>query len=206
VAGEKSGDRATARRVVSGELARRGAGAAGARRRPSPERARWPQVPKLEASRATTSTSRKNPNANQARPQRVLGHRHRPQGQQPAAALAHARVVGDPVALAAGEAGAFADVVAAAGAQGHGGVLEAAAGADAQRGQLPGQHPGAEGGQAAEHREGDQARADGVVEGDGEQGAASAEATSATPTAVRVERTADGRRPGLDRKTFTISR
>jgi hypothetical protein len=37
-----------------------------------------------------------------------------------------------------------------------------------------------------------------------------AEATRATPTAVRVERTAAGRRPGLgpglDRKTFTISR
>jgi hypothetical protein len=28
---------------------------------------------------------------------------------------------------------------------------------------------------------------------------------SATTTAVRVERTADDRRPGLDRKTFTIS-
>jgi hypothetical protein len=32
----------------------------------------------------------------------------------------------------------------------------------------------------------------------------SAEATSATPTAVTVERTATGRRPGLDRNTFTI--
>jgi hypothetical protein len=35
---------------------------------------------------------------------------------------------------------------------------------------------------------------------------ASAEATKATPTAVRVERTAAGHRPGLDRKTFTLSR
>ena len=35
---------------------------------------------------------------------------------------------------------------------------------------------------------------------------ASAEATRATPTAVRVERTAAGHRPGLDRKTFTIPR
>jgi hypothetical protein len=34
---------------------------------------------------------------------------------------------------------------------------------------------------------------------------ARAEAMSATTTAVRVERTADDRRPGLDRKTFTIS-
>src|SRR5688572_25853890 len=31
----------------------------------------------------------------------------------------------------------------------------------------------------------------------------SAEAARATPTAVRVERTAAGRRPGLDRKAFT---
>src|SRR5215216_5294615 len=31
-----------------------------------------------------------------------------------------------------------------------------------------------------------------------------AEATRATATAVRVERTAAGRRPGLDRKTFTL--
>jgi hypothetical protein len=34
VAGEKSGDRATARRVVSGELARRGAGAGGGKATP----------------------------------------------------------------------------------------------------------------------------------------------------------------------------
>src|SRR5687767_4601631 len=32
----------------------------------------------------------------------------------------------------------------------------------------------------------------------------SAEAASATPTAVRVDRSAAGRRPGLDRKTFTV--
>jgi hypothetical protein len=66
VAGEKSGDRATARRVVSGELTGAAPARPAARRRPSPDRARRPQVPKLEASRATTSTSRKNPNANQA--------------------------------------------------------------------------------------------------------------------------------------------
>src|SRR5215203_1678314 len=33
-----------------------------------------------------------------------------------------------------------------------------------------------------------------------------AEAARATPTAVRVERTAAGRRPGLERETFTTSR
>src|SRR5215218_7492155 len=32
----------------------------------------------------------------------------------------------------------------------------------------------------------------------------SAEAAKATPTAVRVDRSAAGRRPGLDRKTFTV--
>jgi hypothetical protein len=33
---------------------------------------------------------------------------------------------------------------------------------------------------------------------------ATAEAARATPTAARVERTAAGRRPGLDRNAFTI--